>query len=154
MKPSEFLIQPRGPRHFDTWRWDQLVDTELGQLPLELYCEIGAQPTEAMVGRAGELAAFARSQSAVLLDLIHGHYRYAEVNNWLEHWNVPGGLDRREVLGQVESIILNVYEDLFASVHVNPLWDPEHKLNLAYDGAITEVNDSPFQLDAGVLIPQ
>lgn len=153
MNLSEFSIQPRGPRLFDTWLWDQSVYTDLGHLPVELYCAVDARPTEEMAQRARQLVAFASSHGPLLLDLVYGHYRYAEENKWLEHWNVPSGLDRGKVLSHVESIILNVHEDLFASVHVNPRWDPEHKLSLAYDGTITQVNDAPFQLEAGVLVP-
>ena len=152
MKLSEFSLQPRGPRRFDTWLWDQSVDTDLGRLPVELYCKMDASPNEAMVQRASELAAFARANGPFLLDLVHAHYRFAQANDFLDYWDVPYDLDRGQVLGQVDSVTLTVHQDLSAGVFVDPLWDPEHKLSLEYDGTITTINDAPFRIEDGALV--
>ena len=154
MQLSEFKKQPRGPYLFDTWLWDCKVDTALGSLPVELYCNIDANPTEAMVDRASNLVSFAVANGALLNDIIYGHYRYAEANDRLEYWNVPAGLARSEIMEQVVSIILNVHADLFSSIHVDPRWDPEHKLSLTYEETITEVNDEPFRFENGILTLQ
>lgn len=154
MQLSEFTKQPRGAYLFDTWLWNQSIETEIGSLPVELYCDIDKLPSESMVTLASELVAFARGNSPLLLDLIYGHYRYAEANGWLQYWHIPAGLARSEVMNQVEAVILNVHTDLFASVHVDPRWDPEHKLCLSYEGTITEINDAAFALNEGVLTLQ
>ena len=113
-----------------------------------------------MIALAEELATFTRTNEEKLLDLIYGHYRYAEKQNWLEYWNVPAGLPREDVLSQVDSIALCVQRDrdeerpYDAAVYVNPNWDQEHKLDLRYrNGRIVEVNDGPFVLKNGVLYP-
>jgi hypothetical protein len=152
MQLSDFKKQPRGPYLFDTWLWDQSIETTIGTLPVELYCDIDTLPSDAMISLANELAVFAETYSTLLLDIIYGHYRCAEARDWLRYWNVPAGLARSEVISQVESIILNVHADLFAGVHIDPHWDPEHKLSLTYAGTITEVNEAPFRLDDGILI--
>lgn len=51
----------------------------------------------------------------------------------------------------MEAFILNVHSDLFASIHVDPRWDPEHKLCLSFNGTITEINGTPFSIENGVL---
>lgn len=43
-------------------------------------------------------------------------------------------------MGEVDSVALVVDADLVASVYVNPHWDPEHKLDLLFEGTITAVN--------------
>ncbi len=151
MQLSEFIRQPRGPYRFDTWLWNQSVKTELGFLPVELCCDTDKLPGESMVNLASELVAFARGNGSLLLDLIYGHYRYFEANGWLQYWHVPAGLAQSEIMDQVETVILSVHADLFASVHVDPRWDPEHKLCLSYDGTIAKVNDAAFVLNEGVL---
>ncbi len=151
MHTSEFKKLPRGPALFDTWRWEQSVETALGPLPVEIYCNIDDLPSEAMVNLASALATFAQTHGPLIFDLVYAHYRYAETNNWLQFWKVPAGLDRSQVLSEVDSVILNVHPDLFASVHVDPRWDPEHKLCLTFDGTITQINDAPFLLQDGVL---
>jgi len=152
MNLSDFSKQPRGPALFDTWLWSERVPTNLGDLPVELYTPIDTQPNDAMVSLASELAAYSKAHGEYLLDLIHGHYLYAEMKGWLDFWNVPTGQTRSVILSQVESVILNVDSELFSCVYVNPLWDLEHKLCLTYKaGNITQVNDSPFLLRNGVL---
>ena len=126
----------------------------LGPLPVELYCAIDTRPTDAMLSLANGLATFAEANGALILDLVYGHYRYAEARGWLPYWGVPSGIARSEVMGQVDLILLNVHDDLVASVHIDPHWDPEHKLSLTYDGTIIEVNDRPFLLDDGELTLQ
>lgn len=151
---SEFSKQPRGPARFETWLWNNRVQTILGGLAVELYAPIDTQPNDAMANLASELAEYAKANDKHLLDLIHGHYLYAEMKGWLNFWNVPTSLARSEILSQVESVILNVDSELFSSVYVNPLWDPEHKLCLTYeDGKISQANDSPFSLRNGILTP-
>jgi hypothetical protein len=155
MRLTEFKRRPRGPALFDTWLWERSVETELGPLPVELYCDIDALPNEAMVNLVADLAAFAKSHGTLVLDLIYAHYQYAERNDWLRFWKVSPDLAKSQVLAEVEAIILNVHSDLFASVHVDPRWDPEHKLCLTFaDGAITEINDAAFLLKDGVLTLQ
>lgn len=153
MRLTELKKQPRGPALFDTWLWERFAETELGPLPVELYCDIDALPTEAMLNLASDLVAFAQANGSLIWDLIYAHYKHAQSNDWLSVWDISGGLARSEVLTEVEAIILNVYSDLFASVHVDPRWDPEHKLCLSFDGTITEINDAPFLLTDGVLTP-
>jgi hypothetical protein len=151
---TEFRLQPRGPCLFDTWRWNHLIGSAIGNLPLELHTAMGAQPSVAMVQLATELGEFVSSSGEHLLDLIYGHYLYAQAEGWLSFWGVPSSVSRAEVLSFVDVLSLVVDEELNASVHVDPRWDPEHKLALTYKhGAITEANDAPYHLENGVLSP-
>jgi hypothetical protein len=143
---SEFAKQPRGITLFDTWCWSGVVHTVIGDLPVELYTSMEAVPSEEMVTLARQLATYARIHDEFLLDLIYGHYRYAEEKGWLSFWNVPAGLTRAEVLEQVISITLVVDAELVASVFINPRWEEEHKLDLLFEETITRVNDRTFQL--------
>lgn len=44
------------------------------------------------------------------------------------------------------------HPELVASVYVNPHWDPEHKLDLLFEGTITAVNGEAFDLINGNLV--
>ena len=151
MKFEDFSKQPRGLYHFDTWLYKEQVPTSLSPLPLEIYTEIDKEPSAEMIGIANDLASFASSHGEVLLDIIYAHYRRFELKGWLSFLGVPSKLSRSEVLSQVDSITLNVHSDLYASIHVDPKWDPEHKLAITFDGQFTEVNDAPFKIIDGVL---
>jgi hypothetical protein len=156
MQPGEFELQDRGPYQFDRWQWRERVPTRLGHLPVELTIALDAPPPDAgMVAAANKLAEFAAANGDLLLDLIYGHYRYAEEGDWLEYWDVPPGLGRDRVLSQVESITLAVRRNAGqydAGVFVDPRWDPEHKLDLSYSGGqIVAVNGSPFSLVGEIL---
>ncbi|BEP56625.1 hypothetical protein GmRootV118_38690 [Variovorax sp. V118] len=105
-----------------------------------------------MLDLASKLAEYAKRHAEHILDLIYAHYRYAEANEWLEFWDVPAGLTRAQVMNEVESIALVVDDQLVASVYVDPRWDPEHKLDLRYEGTITEVNGEAFDLVDGTLV--
>jgi hypothetical protein len=158
MHPDGFSLQPRGPYLFDRWQWPERVPTKLGELIVELTTSNGGRPDVAMASAASEIATFAAANGELLLDLIYGHYRYAEESNWLAFWKVPPGLGRDQVLSQVRSVELAVSRDQHgqcdAWVYVNPKWDPEHKLDLNYrDGKIVAVNGEPFTLMGEVLRP-
>lgn len=153
------MRQERGPYLFDRWHWPERVPTELGELLVELTTgEDEPPPDSEMAEAASDLVAFSAAHGELLLDLIYGHYRYAEEDGWLEFWDVPPGLRRNQVLSQVQSIELTVRRGADgrceAAVYVNPLWDPEHKLDLAYQGGrIVAVNEEPFVLEGEVLRP-
>jgi hypothetical protein len=157
MHREGFVRQDRGPYRFDRWHWPERVPTALGGLLVELTTSDGEPPPDdAMAAAAGELAEFAVANGDLLLDLIYGHYRYAEENGWLEFWGVRPKLGRDRVLSQVKSVELTVRrgDDGIpdATVFVDPRWDPEHKLELCFrDGRIVEVNGEPFVLDGAVL---
>jgi hypothetical protein len=156
MHPEEFVLQKRGPYLFDRWQWKERVPTVLGDLIVELTSDDGKPPDVALADAATELAEFAASNGDLLLDLIYGHYLYAQENNWLDFWGVPHGLRRNRVLSQVESVELTVRRGSDgrpdAGVYVNPLWEQEHKLFLSFrDGQIVAVNDHAFVLDGEVL---
>lgn len=108
-----------------------------------------------MAEAAEELATFAAANDELLLDLIYGHYRYAEENRWLSFWGVKPRLGRNRVLAQVKSVKLTVRRGKGgpeAAVFVNPRWDLEHKLDFSYSaGRIVAVNGDPFVLDGDVL---
>lgn len=159
MRLEDFRKQRRGPYAFDRWQWKQRVASKLGALVVELSLldKNPTPPDEAMVAVAQELATFVLAHEETILDLIHGHYRYAEKEGWLEFWKVPAGIRREDILSQV-SIELAVARDLDekapyeASVHVDPTWDPEHKLDLRYrKGKIVEANGERFVLTGGIL---
>jgi hypothetical protein len=159
MHPDGFVLQDRGPYRFDRWQWPERVPTALGNLLVELTTSDGEPaPDAAMAEAASELATFAAANGDLMLDLIYGHYRYAEENDWLGFWGVRSGLRRNRVLSQVESVELTVRRGddgrPDAAVFVNPRWDPEHKLDLSFrDGQIVAVNGEPFVLDGEVLRP-
>jgi hypothetical protein len=159
MAPDKFVRQDRGPYRFDRWQWPERVPTLLGELLVELSTSDGEPPPDAaMAAAAEELAEFAAANGDLLLDLIYGHYRYAEENNWLSFWGVRPRLSRQRVLSQVESAELTVRrgdgDRPEAAVFINPRWDPEHKLDLSYSGGrIVAVNDEPYVLDGEVLRP-
>lgn len=112
----------------------------------------GGAPNRAMLELADKLAEYAKQHAEHILDLIYAHYRYAEANKWLDFWDVPAGLTRAEVMSEVESIALVVDSELVATVYVNPHWDPEHKLDLLYEGSITAMNGEAFDLVDGNLV--
>jgi hypothetical protein len=159
MPPDGFVRQDRGPYRFDRWQWPERVPTLLGDVLVELSTSDGEPPPDAaMAAAAEELAAFASANGDLLLDLIYGHYRYAEENGWLSFRGVRPGLGRNRVLKRVESVTLAVQRDRTgrpdAGVFVNPRWDPEHKLDLRFrDGRIVAVNGEAFVLDGDVLRP-
>jgi hypothetical protein len=159
MHPDGFVRQDRGPYRFDRWQWPERVPTALGDLLVELTTSDGERPPDdAMAAAASRLAEFAAANSDLLLDLIYGHYRYAEENDWLVFWGVRPKLRRNRVLSQVESVELTVRrgDDGLpeAAVFVNPRWDPEHKLDFSFrDGRIIAVNGGPYVLDGEVLRP-
>src|SRR6478609_9520241 len=139
MSPERFVQQERGPYRFDRWLWPERVTTQLGDLIVELTTRDGEPPPDAaMAAAASELAEFAAANGDLLLDLIYGHYRYAEEKSWLSYSGVKPGLGRNHVLKRVESITLAVRRNrkgqLDASVFVDPTWDQEHKLNLSFQG--------------------
>jgi hypothetical protein len=150
---SDFEKQPRGARLVDIWSTRKPLHTELGSVPVDLCCELNAVPSTQMIGRASELAAYVQAESSYLLDLIYSHYRFAQSNGWLDFCRVPEGLERHEVLQQVEEVRLSVFQDLFSSVHVDPRWDPEHKLTLDYsDSGIRRIDGQQFKLQDGHLV--
>jgi hypothetical protein len=154
-----FERQDRGPYLFDVWQWPERVKTALGDLVVELITSDDEPPPDvAMVVAASEVADYAIANGEYLLDLVYGHYRYAEEEEWLEFWGVPAGLGRDQVLSEVESATLSVRRDddgmSVAYVFVDPHWDPEHKLDLICEnGRIVAVNDDGFVLDGDVLRP-
>ena len=96
MHPDSFVQQDRGPYRFDRWQWSERVPTSLGDLIVELATGDGEPPPDAaMAAAANELAEFAAANGDLLLDLIYGHYRYAEENGWLSFWGVKPGLGLR-----------------------------------------------------------
>jgi hypothetical protein len=132
----------------------------LGELVLELSTGVGdaAPPDAEMFALAEELVAFVIGSGELLLDLIYGHYRYAEEREWLEYSGVPAGLGLDQILEQVNSVKLDVSRrspgKYDAGMLVNPKWDPEHKLDLTYrDGQIVEANGEPYVLVDEVLCP-
>jgi hypothetical protein len=150
---SKYEKQPRGARLVDIWSTREPLRTELGPISTDLCCDLNAAPSSQMIDLASELAAYAQAQSSYLLDLIYSHYRFAQSNGWLVFWKVPVGLERHEVLGQVEDVRLSVHQDLFACVHVDPRWDPEHKLSLDYsESAIRRIDGQQFSLQDGELV--
>lgn len=159
MSPDKFVRQDQGPHRFDRWQWPERAPTQLGELLVEITtCEGETAPDAAMAAAASGLAEFAAANGDMLLDLIYGHYKYAEENGWLVSLRVKPGLGHNRILKHVESITLAVRRDrkgrLDAGVFINPLWDPEHKLDLAYrEGRIVAVNGGPFILDGEVLRP-
>lgn len=134
------------------WLSNPIVRTSIGNMQVEFKMFAGGLPTEAMLRLGSELAEYAKQNTDDILDLIHAHYQYAEAEGWLEFWDVPGGLNRAQVMSEVDSMALVVDSDLAARVFVNPSWDPEHKLDLRFDGKITAVNDQPYDLVDGVLV--
>ena len=134
------------------WLSNPVVHTTIGDLAVELHMPSGGRPSEAMLDLASKLAEYAKRHAEHILDLIYAHYRYAEANEWLEFWGVPAGLTRTQVMNEVESVALVVDDQLIASVYVDPRWDPEHKLDLLYEGTITAVNGEAFDLVDGTLV--
>ena len=96
MRREDFRKQRRGPYAFDRWRWNDRVTTKLGSLAVELSVmdDDPTPPDDTMIAVAEALASFAKANDDMLLDLIYGHYRYAEKEGWLEFWDVPAGLSR------------------------------------------------------------
>ena len=148
---KDFIKQPRGPYHFDTWLYKLQVPSSIGNLPLELYTDIDGVPSQEMINLAHELAVYAAANGEELLNIVHAHYRKFELKGWLSYWGVPSGLSRTDVLRLSDSITLNVHSDLYASVLVDPKWDPEHQLALTFCGKINEINEEPFDIIDGVL---
>jgi hypothetical protein len=152
MTRAELLLEPRGARLFDTWRWaGQIEVAALSPLVVQFQVALNEEPSDEMVAVANQLLEYARANDDYLLDLIHAHYRYAEEEGWLDFWQVPSGISRGEVLSFVNLVALVVDSDLVASVFVDPQWDQEHKLDMLFEGAITRIDGQPFRLNDGVL---
>lgn len=134
------------------WLSNPVVRTAIGDMAVNLQMLSGGGPSKAMLELADRLAEYAKQHAEHILDLIYAHYRYAEANEWLDFWDVPAGLTRAEVMSEVESIALVVDSELVFTVYVNPHWDPEHKLDLLYEGSITAVNGEAFDLVDGNLV--
>lgn len=111
----------------------------------------GKAPTQSMTDKAEELQAYVRRNSDYIWGLIFGHYRYAELNDWLPFWGVRPDVSLDEIPTLVTSMCLVVDADLTASVFVDPAWDPEHKLDFRFDGVIIAINDEEFDIADGKL---
>jgi hypothetical protein len=152
MQLSEFERQERGPYLFDVWRRKTPVRTDIGDIPLEQQSPRDETPGQEMLTVAHEIASWASSNGKYILDLIYGHYNYADRSGWLSFWGVKQGLSKFEILDHVDSVTLSVNEDGSAGVFVDPKWDPEHKLDMTFvDGAIAEVNNESFRLENEIL---
>ena len=134
------------------WLSNPVVHTAIGDMAVELQMPSGGPPSASMLELASRLSEYAKEHAEHILDLIIGHYRYAEANGWLDFWDVPAGLTKAEIMSEVDSIALVVGPELIASVYINPHWDPEHKLDLLFEGTITAVNGEAFDLVDGTLV--
>lgn len=145
----------RGPYRFDRWRARAPIPSRLGELFLTLLTDIGERPDDVMLKMASKLDAFVRDRDAFILDIIHAHYRRAELEGWLE--GVPRGLSKDEVLEHVDGIDLDVAhfgDHREAVIQANIVWDQEHKLRLRVDGGAIQVNEYEeyeWRMEFGVL---
>jgi hypothetical protein len=144
---ADFNLQPRGARHFDLWKWNKNVPSSIGALGVELQTRIAALATEHMVETAAMAAEFVSNSGNLLLELVYGHYKLAEHEQWLEYWGVPSGLGRDQLLGQLRRADISVADDLYCCIFIDPTWDPEHKLWLTLaDDRIVDVNGEDYSL--------
>ncbi|MEJ8857371.1 hypothetical protein WKW79_22555 [Variovorax robiniae] len=153
-RPSDLAqnFAPNHPFSMSPWLSNPVVHTAVGDMAVELQMPSGGRPSAEMLELASRLAEYAKQHAEHILDLIYAHYRYAEANQWLDFWDVPAGLTRAQVMSEVDSVALVVDPELVASVYVNPHWDPEHKLDLLFEGTITAVNGEAFDLVDGTLV--
>ena len=129
-----------------------IAHTEFGDLDVIYQLVEDEEVTESMSSKAFDLAQFTQREWGLVADLIYAHYKHAQMNEWLSFWDVPANLSRGEVLKSLRSVQLVVDTDVTASVFIDPPWDPEHKLDLTFDGSITEINGEPFEVVNGVLV--
>jgi hypothetical protein len=104
------------PRAMSPWLSNPVVHTAIGDMAVEFQMPSGGRPSAAMLELASRLAEYAQQHAEHILDLIYAHYRYAEDNEWLNFWDVPGGLSRAQVMGEVDSVALVVDPELVASM--------------------------------------
>ena len=130
----------------DEWTSKESVSTILGELPVALNIHDRAgPPDETMLKLAAELVAFAKAHGDSILDAIYAHYREAEENDNLDVWDVPGDLNREQILSEVQHVSLSVSRDKDAKkpyasyIYVIPNWEEEHALYLrSVDGKLVE----------------
>jgi hypothetical protein len=147
MRLAEFTLQPRGPRLFDLWKWNSNIPSSIGALGVELQTEVDALPNEQMVKTAAAAAEFVGNSDNLLIGLLYGHYKLAELERWLEFWGTPSGLSRSQLRGELLSADISVADDLNCCIFIDPKWDPEHKLWFTIaDGRIVDVNGEKYSL--------
>ena len=143
---SEFRLEERGSRLFDRWIWGKTIATPLGNFEVVLHQnDEEILPDDSMVKFVAELVSFTETNCALILDIVFGYYRLAEVSDplWLDCNDVPRGLTKTEIKNYMQGLWLvvsrrkdskNPYESV---IFMNPLWDEEHKLSLEFqDGKI------------------
>lgn len=148
MNLNEFKLQPRGHRTFDCWEWSEILDTPIGSFKVTLSSHAGeVPPDEPMVAAATQLCTYVRNNANRILYLIYAHYRFAEAEEWLQFWSVPGDAARGDVLRFVDGLELEVSRtndpmrpfDLCVTARIQ--WDREHGFHLIYWGdAFLSVN--------------
>ena len=149
----EFHREPRSPRLFDLWKWSSRIMSPMGPVAVELQTRLDALPTEEMIQIARRAEIFVRANGEHLLDLVYGHYKLAERENWLAFWGVPAALHRDQLIEQLPSVEVSVADDLYCCLHLDPKWDPEHKLYFTIaNSRVIDVNGEQYALVGETLV--
>jgi len=135
MTLSDFTKQPRGAYLFDFWVANRAIPTAIGEFTVELQMGIGdkAPPDDKMVRQADELIELLQAHIRTIHDKVFEHYQMVA-----EQGGFPSGLDREEILDQLQVRTLTVSRDENADevyrsrVFIIPEWDEEHAIYLAY----------------------
>ena len=135
MTLSDFTKQPPGQYPFGFWVANRAIPTPMGEFTVELQMGIGdkAPPDDKMLRQADELVALLQAHIETIHDKVFEHYQM-----FAEQGGVPSGLDRDEILDQLQVRTLTVSRDENADevyrsrVFIIPDWDEEHAIYLAY----------------------
>jgi hypothetical protein len=111
------------------------MPTPMGEFTVELQMGIGdkAPPDAKMLRQAEALIELLQAHIATIHDKVFEHYQMVA-----EHGGFPSGLDREEILDQLQVRTLTVSRDENADevyrsrVFIIPEWDEEHAIYLAY----------------------
>lgn len=149
----EFHREPRGQRLFDLWKWSDHVTSPIGPIGVELQTRLDELPTDTMVQIARSAANFVSTAGGHLLDLVYGHYKLAEREDWLAFWGVPSALRRDQIVGQLNGAEISVSDDSYCCLHMNPKWDEEHTLYFTIaEGRVADINGEPYALVGETLV--
>jgi|GEM_PF-4341950 len=134
MQLSDFSIEKRGPRSFETWICKDQFHSSIGNFSLEVYADIGKQPTEEMLISAEMLVHRFVVDEADLIQKFYDYYisicSDAAWADWLKECDVASGLPLQQLPKYIRDRTLSVHDDLEQTVNITPNWDTEHGFNL------------------------
>jgi hypothetical protein len=161
LEAADFAKAGGYPYSFHWWAWKATIPTVCGPFELELRTGDGCPaPDTDVLAAAESLVATLQRLESHIIDIVLGHYRWHLIRapDWLTEEGIPLDLTRDRIGEFVRDRALVVTREqneastIEQCIHVTPLWDIEHALDLVVQGGqITTVNDTELQLEGGIL---